>query len=109
MIEEVLRDYLTGKGFNAYLEKPKNPPKEYILLEKTGSSLVDHLNTATFAVQSHAESLYKAAKLNHEVKAAMLAIVETEDISKCSLNSDYEYTDTSTKEYRYQAVFDLYY
>lgn len=109
MIEKVIRDYLIGKGFSAYLEKPKNAPQEYILLEKTGSGLLDHINTATIAVQSYAGSKYKAADLNEEVKIAMLSIIETEDISKCSLNSDYDYTDTSTKEYRYQAVFDLVY
>lgn len=29
------------------------------------------------------------------------------DISKAKLNSDYNYTDTTTKSYRYQAVYDL--
>lgn len=30
-------------------------------------------------------------------------------ISKCTLNSDYNYTDTARKKYRYQAVYDIVY
>ena len=51
--------------------------------------------------------MYNAAKLNEEVKDAMEKIIEYTEISKCSLNSDYNFTDTKTKSYRYQAVFDL--
>ena len=59
------------------------------------------------AVQSYATSMERAALLNEEVKAAMNEIVELDDIARCDLNSDYNYTDTSTKQYRYQAVYDL--
>ena len=38
---------------------------------------------------------------------AMEKIVEMDDISKCQLNSDYNYTDTTRKKYRYQAVYDM--
>ena len=40
-------------------------------------------------------------------KEAMEKIVEMDDISKCQLNSDYNYTDTTRKKYRYQAVYDM--
>ena len=43
------------------------------------------------------------------MKAAMEKIIELDDISKCELNSDYNYTDTNRKKYRYQAVFDIVY
>ena len=33
--------------------------------------------------------------------------IALEQIVSVSLNSDYNYTDTTTKEYRYQAVFDI--
>ena len=60
-------------------------------------------------VQSFSTSLYGAATLNERVKAAMEKIIELDDISKCELNSDYNYTDTNRKKYRYQAVFDIVY
>lgn len=109
MIEETIKTYLEGKNFDVYLEKPSNPPAEYVLIERTGGGQVNHINTAIFAVQSYGGSLYKAAKLNEDVKAAMLDIINHVDISRCALNSDYNFTDTTTKEYRYQAVYDLVY
>ena len=47
------------------------------------------------------------AQRDEEVKKAMKKIVELEDISKCDLNTDYNYTDVARKKYRYQAVFDI--
>ena len=45
--------------------------------------------------------------MQQEYKEAMEKIVEMDDISKCQLNSDYNYTDTTRKKYRYQAVYDM--
>ena len=42
-----------------------------------------------------------------EVKNAMENIITLDSISRCSLEGDYNYTDTRTKQYRYQAVFDI--
>ena len=64
---------------------------------------------AMIAVKSYAESIYEAARLNEEVKTAMLNMADLNDICKVSLNSDYNYTDTEQKKYRYQAVFDIIY
>jgi hypothetical protein len=52
-------------------------------------------------------SLCGAALLNEKVKEKMEKITELDDICKCDLNSDYNYTDTNRKKYRYQAVFDI--
>ena len=35
--------------------------------------------------------------------------VSLDDISKVSLNSDYNFTDPDTKRYRYQAIFNIWY
>lgn len=89
---------------------------EFVLVEKTGSSRENFINRATFAIQSYSDTLYGATSLNEAVKEAMLGdgtttfgIAYSCDVAKCSLNSDYNYTDTTTKQYRYQAVFDLVY
>ena len=47
--------------------------------------------------------------LNERVKAAMGKMVSLDDISKAELNTDYNFTDPETKEYRYQAIYDLVY
>ena len=113
MIEKTIRDYLSEElNVPVLLEKPKNPnpsssPKKFVVIEKTGSSLMNHLYTSMVAVQSYAASMYDAAELNYEVINAMMDLVTINEVSKVVLNSDYNFTDTSTKQPRYQAVFDI--
>ena len=39
----------------------------------------------------------------------MRNIIELDNVSKAKLNSDYNYTDTAKKRYRYQAVYEVIY
>lgn len=108
MIEQIVRDYLEEQlGIPVRMEEEAGLPEEYIVVEKTGSGQTNHIKRATLAVQSYSSSLYQAASLNERVKEAMEKIIEMDDISKCEFNSDYNYTDTARKKYRYQAVFDI--
>lgn len=110
MIEIVIRNYLNQTlDVPAYLEYPEGesvPPK-HVMVEKVGSDRRDHINSASIALQSYGTSLYEAMSLNEDVKAAMDKIVALEQIGSSSLDSDYNFTDTSTKQYRYQAVYDI--
>jgi hypothetical protein len=47
--------------------------------------------------------------MNERLTAVMEGIVGASGISACHLNSDYDYTDTTSKRWRYQAVFDISY
>ncbi|MDD3185912.1 MAG: hypothetical protein PHT76_11505 [Anaerostipes sp.] len=108
MIEKIILDFLNLKlDVKVYLEIPNNPDEKYVIIEKTGSGESNHVKSATIAIQSYADSLYRAASLNEELKSTMEKAVELEQISKCKINSDYNYTDTSSKKYRYQAVYDI--
>lgn len=108
MIEIIIKDFLyKNLSVPSFLEQPKKKPKRYVLFEKTSSSKVNHVESTTIAFQSYAESLYEAAKLNEELKHVIENMIISSDISKVTLNSDYNFTDTETKEYRYQAVFDM--
>lgn len=108
MIELIIKKYLDGHlSVPSFLERPETVPNSYVLFEKTGSSKSNYLPASTFAFQSYATSMYEAAVLNEEVKEAVEGMIALDEISKISLNSDYNYTDTTTKEYRYQAVFDI--
>lgn len=110
MIEKMLLDYLGGAlSVPVYMERPENPPLKFVLLEKTGSGEINHIQTATIAAQSYAPSMYEAAALSREVVIAMREAVTVTNISRAALNSEYNFTDTSKKEYRYQAVFDVTY
>ena len=108
MVEKTIKDYLqTSLGIPVRIEEEDNLGNEYVLIEKTGSGAEDHIKRATLAIQSYSMSLYGAAELNERVKEAMEKSIELDDICRCDLNSDYNYTDTSRKKYRYQAVFDI--
>lgn len=110
MIEIIILKYLTEKmDVPVSMDKTDRDVKRYILMERTGSSRSNFINTATFVFQSYAESRYEAAKLNEELKLNMDNIIELPQISRSALNSDYDYTDTQTKEYRYQAVYNIVY
>lgn len=110
MIEKIVLDYLNNTlSVPAYMEKPAELPKRYVFLEKTGSSSENHIESATFAIQSYAGSLFDAASLNEEVKEAMKNIIFLNEVMGVELNSDYNFTDTAKKKYRYQAVFELIY
>lgn len=110
MIEKFIRDHLSGAlEIPVKMEMPETLPPKFVLIEKTGSSVENFIHSATIAIQSYAESLCEAAELNEQVKAVMGDIANFPDVGSCQLNSDYNFTDTSIKRHRYQAVFDLIY
>ena len=89
------------------MERNNGIKGDFVLIEKTGSGEENHIKNSTLAVQSFSDSLYNTALLNEKIKELMKQIIELDEVSKCSLNSDYNYTIPNTKEYRYQAIFDL--
>ena len=111
MIEQRLLEYLNSSlsPVQCYMEMPENPTGQFVIIEKTGSSITNRITKANFAIQSYADTLYEAAALNERVKEAMDSMLELGTISKVELNSDYNFTDTDLKAYRYQAVFVLTY
>jgi len=110
MIELIIKNYLDGHFIApSFLERPEDPPERYIIFEKTSGSKRNYIHTETFVFQSHAESLYEAAKLNEALKECLDNIIYDTNLSRSKLNSDYNFTDPETKEYRYQAVYDFTY
>ena len=108
MIEKVILDYLSESlDVDVRMERPTDPPEKYVIIEKTGSGRYNLINNSTIVVQSYAHSMYEAAELNEEVKAAMFDAIKLNEIGRVGLNSDYNYTDSSMKQYRYQSVFDI--
>ena len=105
MIEKTILDYL-GEHLSVpvYMEEPINKPASYVLIERTGSSESDLIESTTLALQSYGASLYDAAVLNMAVKARIKQAVELSSVSAVYINSDYNFTDTETKRYRYQCV-----
>ena len=109
MIEKILMKYLSAAlpGVPVYMTLPPKAPARCAVIEKTGGGTVNHIHHATVAVQSYGETLLAAAELNEQIKIAMENLTVESAVSACRLNSDYNFTDASTKRYRYQAVFDI--
>jgi len=109
MIELIVKNYLSTKlEIPIVFEHQKNLPKEFILIQKTSGTRENFLNSSTIAIQSYGASMFDAAKLNEKIKNLMYDLITTSDVSSVKLNSDYNFTDTETKRYRYQAIFDIY-
>lgn len=108
MIEKTVLDFLDEElSVPVWMEIPEGEtlPDQFVLLEKTGSRSGDHIRSATLAVQSYADSMENAAKLNEDVKEVMDRLTELNRITRSELNSDYNFTDREKKQYRYQAVY----
>lgn len=110
MIELIVRKFLSKElQVPCYLEHRKDLPESYVMIEKTGAGGSDFTHSATFAFQSYAPSLQKAAELNEKVKKVVEDLITVNEVSGVHHNSDYNFTDTETKQYRYQAVYDINY
>lgn len=113
MIEDIVREHLIDEiQLPVYLEEPERPPQRYILLEKTGSggdSAAHAVASAMMIIQSYAPSMVSAALLNERVKQAMWRLEADDRVCRVRCNSDLNYTDTQTRRYRYQALFEITY
>lgn len=110
MIETTIIQYLTAKSLRVYAEEPAETVlMPYYVVQKTAGGETEHVRRATVAVQSYGSTLLDAATANSAVINAMLDMIELDAVAAISLNSDYNFTDTATKRYRYQAVFDITY
>ena len=108
MIEKTIFDYLKKRlDVPVFLEYPVDELGTFVLFEKTSGAKSNYLPSATFAFQSYAPSLFESAELNEKLKYVVEQMIELDVIRSINLNSDYNFTDTTTKEYRYQAVYEI--
>ena len=96
---------------NVFAERPKKDlPAAYWLIEKTAAQEENPILQATLAVQSiSSNSLLEAAQMSNDAEEAMRSLILLENVGSSKLNSAYNFTDPETREYRYQAVFDINY
>lgn len=112
MIEIIVKEFLeSNMSVPVLMEVPKDTVSQFVIIEKTGGTQQNHIPSAIITIQSYGPSKYEAAALNEEVKSWMLdgmdGIITLDSIASVELNSDYDFTDTATKRYRYQAVFNI--
>ena len=110
MVETIYIDYLSAvfPEIPVYAERPtKHIPDAFIMIDNTGTSEENHILHSTVAFQSYGQTLYEAAALNDRVIEAVKNSTTLDVVASARLNSAYNFTDTATKFYRYQAVFDI--
>lgn len=112
MIETKIREFLESKlSVPVLMEVPKNPGSSFVIIEKTGGTQKEFISSSILTIQSYAPSLYEAAVLNDEVKKWMLdkleGFITLDDVTSVNLNNDYNFTDSTSKRYRYQALFEI--
>lgn len=108
MIEITILNYISERmSVPVHMEVPAKPTKRYVVLRKADSGRENHIITSIFVADCYAESLLEAAKLSAEMVAAMDSLPELDEICGVSLTGDYSLTDTSSKRYRYQVVYDI--
>lgn len=108
MIEEVIIAHLADcLAVPVSGEVPADPPASFVTVEKTGVGQRNFIYTSTLSVRSWAPSQVAAAALNEAVKVAMADAVQLDEVSRCHLNSDFNDTDTTRNQNRYQAIFSV--
>lgn len=111
-IEQLVQRTLRREtGYPAFLEEPPAPrPPRYYLAARLGRGEENHLSRARLALQSYAPSLAGAMALNRAAYDVMkTALLGDPAVSRVSLVSDYDFTDTATKRYRWQAIYEITY
>ncbi len=110
MIEITLLRYLKSKlDVPVYAELPEELPDRFVTIEKVGSSRTNHVVCDSIAFQSYSLSrLVDAAYLDEAVRQAMDELPAETEIGSVYMTSNYNHTDTRTKRYRYQCVYEIY-
>lgn len=107
MIETIIRDYLVQAQTLPVLFEHQAGLEEFFIIEKTGGGETNHIRSAMLTIQSYGKTKERAAQLCEELILLMMDAVRLPAVSSVELNSSYDFTDTETKAYRYQAVFDI--
>ena len=107
MIAKTLLDYLSSVLDVPVVMEAPDQATDYVLIDQTGSSRANHITTTTLALQSYGATLYGAMLLNKEVEEAMDGFAELDEVTRVELNTDYNFTNTATKQYRWQAVYNI--
>lgn len=112
MIEIEVKDFLESKlSVPVLMEIPKDTVSQFVIIEKTGGAQENYIPSSIITIQSYGASKYDACVLNELVKDWMLdgmvGLITLDDVVSVNLNGDYDFTDTATKRYRYQALFEI--
>lgn len=107
-IEEFVILFLSGRlSVHVSGDVPSPVPESFVTVEKTGSGRSNLINSATIAVQSWAASRAAAADLCAQVESVMDSLSAEPEISRCAIDTSYNFPDQARNKPRYQAVFSI--
>lgn len=103
-----IRQFLEEKlALPVLMEYPDMPAEEFVIIEKTGGSMENHIWSSTIACQCYAKSLFLAEQLSEKLIRAMFALEEENEIISVTYLGDYPFSDPKRGQPRYQAVFQI--
>ena len=106
MIEVTIYNFLKSKlDCSVCTERPEVKPKKYVLLERIGGSESNFICSATIDIMSYGGSLYESMELDEKVRKFMSEITALDNVSSCVLNASGNWTNPTTREYRYHSTF----
>ena len=106
-VVDFLRDRLTVPVAE---EVPHGPLPSYVVVERTGGGDgKDGLRRAILAIRAVAPTLEQAVGISVQVRSAMRLLPVLPRVFRCECTREYNFTDTRSKERRYQAVFEILY
>ena len=112
MIEEIIRKYLLDAlKIPVLLEYPKDTAEKFVVFEVMDRQKNDYIDAVTIEFNSYAESKFKAAELDKEVRKLIENIIEDNRISgvESGGGSSGDSNDESIKRYRYRCYYNFFY
>ena len=104
--EEVIA-WLAGLGYRASTHPAKNPPSEFVTVERTGGTVDDMVDHPSIAIQTWAKSEPRAEEMAVAIRNEALTNSLPRGFSKMDVNAGpYPFWDESTGLPRYQVLYD---
>lgn len=107
-IEEALVSWLCDMGYDAHACVPRDRPKRFATVERTGGEVADMVDYPTVAIQTWAQS---AAAAEEDACAIRLAAVSGQlpaGVHSMRVNSGpYKFYDEESMQPRYQTVYEV--
>ena len=111
IIEKVIVDHLNEglDGVQAHVTIPNRRPDSFVVVERTGGNIENHVKYGMFVTDCYGPSVLAAADLCDTVISLMESLIEHDEVASVRLNSHYNDTDTALHEFKYGALFEITY
>ena len=107
-IEEAVRNWLVDMGYAAYVRVPKDRPKRFVTVERTGGGVENMVDYPLVAVQTWAQTQAEAEEDASAIRMVALVGNLPEGVHSMRVNSGpYKFYDEESMQPRYQVVFDV--